>query len=483
MRKRLNRGATLEQLMGVLKKSVIGQEGYLKKIAVTVWLHNKRIEAINNTFYTTKLQKHNLLCVGPTGSGKTLAVSILADIYGMDVLVADMSSYTGTGWKGKDIDEMIKELYEICGRDKERTERAIVVMDEIDKMVLQKDGRDQSFATENSLLKIIEGTKVDVGRTRIDTQNILFIGAGAFEGIEYLVKKRVNEGKMGFKPTREDYIVCQEELLQHIERQDVIGYGMGAQLMGRFSDIAILRKLNVHDFKRILLESEVSVVKSLNETLHMSCGIQVTMDEAGAEAVSKQAIREGTGARSLAQIIFPVVHEVMFIVDDEQTVNGILLTADEEGEPIVKLQEGERFLRTSRCPFEIKYQFPQPKRKNVEHFCWHLLSVYLDKTPETYQRINAMHKLLCSIVFYVLRECASKEHTIMSIQKLVSNSSLEPGCSRTIYEVLLSDCENKECHDYYRQYKCLDSAHQTVSQLQKALVDFTDNPCLPSKVI
>ena len=479
MQNRMNQGATLEQLMSVLKKSVVGQEEYLKKIAVTVWLHNRRIEAINNTYLKTKLQKHNLLCIGPTGSGKTLAVSILADLYGIDVLVADMSSYTGTGWKGKDIEEMIKELYELCGRDKKRTENAIIVMDEIDKMVLQKDVRDQSFATENSLLKIIEGTRVDVGRTRIDTQNILFVGAGAFEGIEYSVKKRVNEGKMGFKPERKDYIVGQGELLKHIERQDVIEYGMGAQLMGRFADVAVLRKLDVDDFKRILLESEASVVKSLDETLRMSCGIRVMMDEAGAEAVARQAIREGTGARGLAQIIMPVINEVMFIVEDDQTVNGILLTIDEEGEPAVKLQEGERFLRTSFFPSKIKYQLPQPKRKNVEHFSWNVLSAYLDKTPETYQRMNAMHKLLCSIVFYVLLQCDAKEHTILSIQKLAKNSGLELGCSGTVYEALLSDCKNQEHHDYYRQYRCLDSTYQTVLALQKALVDFIDKFSFP----
>ena len=485
MNKTMTKGPTLEQLMRILRRTVIGQDEYLKKIAVTVWLHNRRIEAVNQAYYKAKLQKHNLLCVGPTGSGKTLAVTVLADFYGLDVMVADMSSYTGTGWKGKDVDEMIKELYDMCGRDVVRTEKAIIVMDELDKMILQKDSRDPSFATENSLLKIIEGTKVEVNHVSIDTSNILFIGAGAFEGIEYSIKKRVNAGKMGFKPTREDYIVKQGDLLREIERQDVIDYGMGAQFMGRFADIAVLRKLTVDDFKKILLESDASVVKSLNETLSMSCGISVVMDEQGAEAVAKQAISEGTGARGLAQIILPVINDVMFIVDDDPTVNGIILTANDDGEPSVKLQEGVRYSRSVLQIEKTRCQLPLPKRKNVEHFCWHLLSVYLNTSPETYQKIAAMHKLLCSIVFYILRECNKNDHTIESIQKLTKQASPSSDNRETIFEVLLNDTKEKgrreqmEFLDYYKKYRFLDSDYLVIETLQKALVIFVETPSIP----
>ena len=97
-----------------LSEFVIGQDDYLKKVGITVWLHNNRIQAVESTSFDLRLQKQNLLCVGPTGSGKTLAVSILAKMYDLDVLIADMSGYTGTGWKGKDVDQLIEELYIQC---------------------------------------------------------------------------------------------------------------------------------------------------------------------------------------------------------------------------------------------------------------------------------------------------------------------------------------------------------------------------------
>ena len=478
-------GVTLEELMSILRKSVIGQEEYLKKIAVTVWLHHKRIEANEKAFSNLKLQKHNLLCVGPTGSGKTLAVSVLAEYFDFDVMVTDMSAYTGSGWKGKDVEDMIQELYQACGHSKSRTEKAIVIMDEIDKMVLQNDeDRYASFGAENALLKIVEGTELNVGKEKIDTRNILFIAAGAFEGIEWDVKARVNEGKLGFKVNKEDFIVKQDDLMAQITRQDVLRFGMGAQFMGRFADIAVLRKLDVQDFKKILLESNVSVIKDMNLTLTMSCGIKVTIDEAGAEAVAREAIKENTGARGLAQIIMPVINDVMFLVDQDQTVNGIHITVDAEGEPAVKLMEGKREYVSTVYENEVKYNFPKANRRSVEHFCWYVLEPYLNHTAEEYRRTRAMHQLLFSIVFYVLMECNEKEHTMESVRKLVNccyerNNSKNYGC---VYEVLLEEGQEKHPENsknytsYYQRYRYLDRRYRMVPVLLNALDHFKHNP-------
>lgn len=474
---------SLEQLMDILRKSVIGQEQYLKKIAVTVWLHNNRIRVKKQSACQEKLQKHNLLCVGPTGSGKTLAVSILADLCGLDVMITDMSAYTGSGWKGREVKDMIVDLWAACGHDRKRAEKAIVILDEIDKMVLQNDDHEYaSFGAENAMLKIIEGMTVQVSdHVYIDTTDILFIGAGAFEGIEWDVKKRVNAGKFGFHVEREDYVTGDDLLLQ-ITRQDVLAYGMGAQLMGRFADIAVLRKLDINDFKRILMESEKSVVKSIDRTLQLSCGVFVAIDESGAEAVAKQAIREDTGARGLAQIIMPVINDTMFLVDQDETVSGILITAAEDGEPAIKLIEGARCTQEKPLKTKQPYDFPHMKRKNVEHFCWHLLSGYLEERPEPYSKAHAMHSLLCSIVFYVGNECDPCDQTLTSIQKLVEKSIRVDLYTSSIYEVLLCHVSHvPDIMDYYRAFEQKDPDHETIPVLKKALGIFQDHPCFPER--
>lgn len=475
---------TPKQLYDRLSEFVIGQDDYLKKVGITVWLHNNRIQAVESTSFNLRLQKHNLLCVGPTGSGKTLAVSILAKMYDLDVLIADMSGYTGTGWKGKNVEELIKELYIECKGDKRRTERGIIVMDEVDKMILQKDVKEPSFAAENALLKLIEGTNVtfEVGNQEvtIDTTNILFIAAGVFEGIEYLVKQRVNAGKIGFKPEKENFIVDQEELLMKVTRADLLKYDMGAQFLGRFADIAVLKKLDVPELTEILLHSKSSVVKSLDETLRRSCGIKVTMDEEGAKAVAKQAVLEGTGARGLSQIISPVVNSTLFTAGDDKTVNGILLTA-QEGEPFVKLQEGERYYRRWRP--KCRVVFPAAKRKNVEHFSWLLLSVYLEQYQVPYRKMQAMHTLLCNIVFYLLTCCNRDEYDLETIQKVLKEAMPEPESNHTLYEFMQTDekyySEHQDYVYYYKLFKILDPGYSTVPMLQQALEMYAENPAYP----
>lgn len=475
-----------KQLYDRLSEFVIGQDEYLKKVGVTVWLHNCRIQAVESTSFDLNLYKHNLLCVGPTGSGKTLAVTILAKMYDLDVLVADMSGYTGAGWKGKNVEDLIRELYEQCHGDKQRTERGIIIMDEVDKMVLQNDhDKEPSFAAENGLLKIIEGTKVTFeangGEITIDTTNILFIAAGAFEGIESIVKKRINAGKLGFQPIKEDYVVDQDELLMNIERSDLLTYGMGVQFMGRFADIAVLRRLGVPELTKILIHSKASVVKSLDETLRRACGIEVIMDEEGAIAVAKQAIKENTGARGLAQIISPIVNSTLFHTGDEQRVNGILLTA-KDGEPFVKLQEGERYHKRKRKP-PCKLVFPAAKRKNVEHFSWLLLSVYLEQQPVAYGKMQAMHALLCNVVFFILTCCNKEDWSFESIQKLLNIAVPKPGISNTTYEFIQTEerdySEHQDYVYYYKLFRVLDPEYSTVPLLQQALEMYAEAPELP----
>lgn len=483
----MKKDKTPKELYTELRKSVCGQDPYLHKVCTTVWLHGQRLKANKYTTDEMPLQKHNLLCVGPTGSGKTLAITRLASIYKLDVYIADASGYTGTGWKGKDVSELISELYHYCKQDKERTEKAIVVLDEVDKMILQGQDRhrDASFCAENALLKILEGTTVDVDGTSIDTTNILFIAAGAFEGIEVFVKERINAGKLGFQPVKSEYIVDQDELLANIEHADLLRYGMGAQFLGRFADIAYLRKLNEKDLMDIILHSESSVVKSINRMLLLTCGVKVSVDRSGARAVANKAISEGTGARGIMQIILPLINDAIFNLDDKKEINEIRLSADKNGNLKVRQLKGPRaelpHLELKGTSDDIAITMPKKTQKNIEHFCWNVLRPYMSQKAMKYESIFGMYNLLCSIIYYLKDDCKVDDWNFTNIEKLIGSAVSHPGKGESIYEYLihhnaLTRRKIWRYNVYYRKYKELDPEYKLVPELEIAVKFFKENP-------
>ncbi len=464
---------TPQALFEALREVVVGQDEFLRKLAMTFWLHERRLEASEVLPSSFGVPKQNLLIVGPTGSGKTLAIRTLADLYGFDMVIEDASTFTGTGWRGRDVNELIEDLHFECGQDKAKTERGIIVMDEIDKALLQKDSKGDSFAVENSLLKLIEGTVVDieVGKrsVQIDTSNILFICAGAFEGVEDFVTKRTATPKsIGFLGSVEpDKNEDEESIYSQITKEDLIRYGAGAQFLGRFSEMAYLNKLKAKDLENILRESKASPFRGLAETLRMTCGVSISIDEAGIRAVAKKAYNEGTGARGLSQIIMPKVNEAIFDLPDE--VNEVLVTAVRD-EVEIKLLTGERQARFTECEDEaVYYTFPHPKRASVENFSWRLLSGYLIEFNLPYREVRALHNLLCSMVFYLLEECPASDHNMSGLFTLADHSAPTPGCTEALLKQFITDSNSQKAKAYYEAYAKLDPGYKVAPTLKKAL--------------
>ena len=470
------RDYTPKELYDILRKKVIGQEDYLKKLATCIWMHNRRIQA-KEEFYQKDVLKQNLLVIGPSGSGKTYGAQILAELYGMDLLIVDMSSFTGTGWKGRDVRDMIKDLYHLCGSDKARTEKAIVFLDELDKACLQKDmDHDKSFAVEHALLKLIEGTQYIIEDV-IDTENILFIGAGAFEGLDEIVKKRTAKKTIGFIRSEEE--TYEEET---VTKEDLQEYGMSPQLLGRFADIAVLNELDEDDLSRILLESKSSVITKLDNTLKWSCGVRLSVDELGAKAAARLAYRKGTGARGLNQIITPLVNEALFDNDDRR-LRKIIITKDGEmpmpkAELIKDESANEEDLKGG---FKGLYSMPHLRRSSIEHFSWSILSFYLEAEPMPYTHMLAVHSLLCSIVYFDLKECNPDEQNIQTLQKLAATvkAPSSKGCV-SVYEVLVNDEGSRirgqrEYLEYYRKYKSIDDSLSLAPVLEDALAYFCEH--------
>ena len=477
---------TPKKLFELLSETVKGQDDYLKKLSNVVWLHNKRIEARSKGSNKTCLQKYNLLCVGPTGSGKTLAVTTLAKLYGFDVGIFNAVDFTGTGWKGRDVAEIIQELFILCDKNKSRTEHAIVVLDEFDKMILQNcSDRDPSYGAENSLLKLIEGMNVivkdgDQSEKIIDTKDILFIAAGAFEGIDKIVQKRMGgEKTIGFNSVSTTILNEDDSVYELVIKDDLIEYGMGAQLLGRFTDLTYLRKLGVAELEEILMNSDSSAVSCMDNLLGVTCGIEVEIDKNGAHVVAEKAFGEKTGARGLSQIILPALHEIIFDMDVTGKKQKIFLTTDESGNLDAKIETVHTTVKKAAGLKTIPIQC-KPQKNAVECFVDYIMSACPDIQYATIREVRAAHALLCSLIFYILLECNKADQTIEGLKKLlyVATPSKDPDTGkRSVAEVILFESRGSMDYNfYYDKFLYLDESYRSAELAQKALEAFSVNP-------
>lgn len=247
---------TPTKLYEELSKTVMCQDKYLQTLSTTLWLHDIRIKSITGRSSRINMPpKNNLLIVGPTGSGKTLALQTISRIMKYDLLISNFASFTGAGWKGRDVEELIKDLYFICDKDIDRTEHGIIFLDEIDKVIeTLEDHVASTFSVINSLLKIIESDSIEVDDgVKIKTDNILFVAAGAFEGIEEIIEKRLS-GKLGIgfnaevRPKKEH----DPDIYLQVNREDLIKYGMSPQLLGRFASLTALHELHEEEITSLI---------------------------------------------------------------------------------------------------------------------------------------------------------------------------------------------------------------------------------------
>lgn len=477
---------TPRNLFETLSKTVKGQDDYLKKLSNVIWLHSKRIEVRNKFPNQKQLQKYNLLCVGPTGSGKTLAVNTLAKMYGFDVGIFNAVDFTGSGWKGRDVSEIIQELYVLCDKNEKRTEQAIVVLDEFDKMILQNSTeRDPSFGAENALLKLIEGMEVIVkdgeySVRRIDTKDILFIAAGAFEGIEEIVRKRITGEKMiGFHSSYTTQAEEEEDIYAMVTKEDLLEYGIGAQILGRFTNLAHLRRLGIAELEEILMSSDTSTIQCIDNLLGLTCGVKVEIDRTGARVVAEKAFNEKTGARGLPQIILPVLQEIIFDMDVTDEKKKILITADENGNLDIQIEAiddtEEKSNKLKRIPILCN-----PKKNTVEKYVDYILSACPDISCATIREVRAAHALLCSLILYLLLECNKEDQTIEGLKKLVDvatpSKNSETG-NRAVTEVLVFEKGGAMDYTfYYEKFLHLDEGYRSVELARKAIEAFSVNP-------
>ncbi|HCI73726.1 MAG TPA: ATP-dependent Clp protease ATP-binding subunit ClpX [Lachnospiraceae bacterium] len=351
------------KIKAALDDYVIGQEYAKKVIAVAVYNHYKRVKTGTNSYDEIEIEKSNMLMIGPTGSGKTYLVKTLSRLLDVPLALADATALTEAGYIGDDVESVLSKLLAAADNDVEKAENGIVFIDEIDKLAKKQNTNQRDVSGESvqqGLLKLLEGSDVEVPvgatsknamvpMTTINTKNILFICAGAFPGLEEIIKNRLTKSSsMGFESMLKDQFDKDPDILAKVTTKDLRDYGMIPEFIGRLPMVFALRKLDRDMLVRILKEPKNAILKQYQKLLELD-EVRLDFNDEALEAIAEKALSRDTGARALRSVIEEFMLDIMYEIPKDDNIGKVLITREyieHTGGPVVTMRGTQHAMLT-----------------------------------------------------------------------------------------------------------------------------------------